>query len=178
MTPDERAALRAIRDNIAAGIKPRAAVADDRDVLLLLRALDAETARADATETDLRIEKAGRASDNAQNGQAYSLLHRSFTAAAEERDEARAEVERLRTLLAETRNEVVDESLERDEALDNVEWLVRQHCYQEEDGSYDTSALSTNRDAFDLLVKMGRAEYVGEQVGRRAFIRFLEGGSS
>lgn len=60
------------------------------------------------------------------------------------------------------------------DALDTVEYLVRQHCYQEEDGSYDTSALSVNRDAFALLVQAGRAEYVGNQVGRRAFIRFIE----
>lgn len=62
-----------------------------------------------------------------------------------------------------------------DEALDTVEDLVIQHCYAESDGSYDTSALSTNRDAFDLLVRAGRAKYVGEQVGRRAFIRLREG---
>jgi len=61
-----------------------------------------------------------------------------------------------------------------EDALDVIEWLVRQHCYSVGD-EYDTEALSTNRDAFELLVQAGRAEYVGEQYGRRAFIRFKEG---
>lgn len=62
-----------------------------------------------------------------------------------------------------------------EDALDALEDMVRQFCYQEEDGSYDTGALSTARDAFAVLVAAGRAEYVGEQVGRRAFIRMVEG---
>jgi hypothetical protein len=69
---------------------------------------------------------------------------------------------------------LADTSRAYHDAVEIIEWLVQQHCYQEEDGSYDTAALSTNRDAFDFLVQAGRAEYVGEQYGRRAFIRFLE----
>lgn len=61
----------------------------------------------------------------------------------------------------------------QNELLDHIEWLVNQHCY-EEYGVYDTGALSVNRDAFEILVKYGRAEYVGNQVGRRAFIKFKE----
>jgi hypothetical protein len=60
------------------------------------------------------------------------------------------------------------------EVLDALEDMVRQFCYQSEDGTYDTGALSTCRDAFDVLVTHGRAEYVGERYGRRAFIRLAE----
>lgn len=42
MTPEERD----LRDNIAAGIRPRTAVADDRTVLILLAELDALRAAA------------------------------------------------------------------------------------------------------------------------------------
>jgi hypothetical protein len=56
------------------------------------------------------------------------------------------------------------------DALDEVESMVTQHCH-EHDGTYDTSALSANRDAFALLVRAGRAEYVGEPYGRTAVIR-------
>lgn len=56
------------------------------------------------------------------------------------------------------------------EALDEVESMVTQHCYPVGD-LYETGALSANRDAFDLLVRAGRAEYVGEPYGRMAVIR-------
>lgn len=71
--------------------------------------------------------------------------------------------------------DLIDTARAYHDAADLVAELVSQHCYQEGDGSYDTAALSTNRDAFELLVQAGRAEYVGEQYGRRAFIRFKEG---
>lgn len=70
MTPDERAAF---RDATEAGWRLRRA-----DILRILDALDAETDRADAAEADAT---------------AYLRL---ANIAAEARDEARAEVERLR----------------------------------------------------------------------------------
>jgi hypothetical protein len=56
------------------------------------------------------------------------------------------------------------------EALDEVESMVTQHCHALGEW-YETGALSANRDAFDLLVRAGRAEYVGEPFGRMATIR-------
>lgn len=77
MTPDERAALRRWHT--------KRCDCYPCDVLRLLDALDAETG--------------ARALDNAQHREAYSLMHRSFTAAAAERDEARAGVDHVRALL-------------------------------------------------------------------------------
>lgn len=126
MTPDERAALRALAEAATPGpwecYDERAELENARPMWVLGRMDDRgdwmhdladlgadpqdrangefiATARTailrlldalDAAEADLRIEKAGRAMDNAQHQEAYSLLHRSFTAAAEERNEARA----------------------------------------------------------------------------------------
>jgi hypothetical protein len=60
------------------------------------------------------------------------------------------------------------------EALDEVESMVTQHCHSLPGDVYETGALSANRDAFDLLVRAGRAEYVGnEPYGRMATIHLL-----
>jgi len=61
------------------------------------------------------------------------------------------------------------------QALDVVEDFVRRDCADSSpDGEpdvYDSCASSTYLAAFELLVACGRAEWVGEPVGRRAFIR-------
>jgi hypothetical protein len=62
-----------------------------------------------------------------------------------------------------------------EDALDEVESMVTQHCHALGEW-YETGALSANRDAFDLLVRAGRAEYVGgEPFGRMATIRLTRG---
>jgi hypothetical protein len=66
-----------------------------------------------------------------------------------------------------------DDAVTLTEALDEVESMVAQHCHPNPDGTYDSDALSANRDAFALLVKAGRAEYVREPYGRMATIRLL-----
>lgn len=87
MTPDERAALRAYHETRPAW--------DSGDVLLVLDALDAETARADAAEARYESLK-GRTVGPYPEDACYET-HAYFTpCAACERDEARAEVERLR----------------------------------------------------------------------------------
>lgn len=65
-----------------------------------------------------------------------------------------------------------------DEALEAVIDLVTQHCHNQDgdDIHYETSALSANRDAFDLLVRAGRAIYVEEPYGRVATIALLPEG--
>lgn len=67
-----------------------------------------------------------------------------------------------------------------DEAVQLLREMVEQHCYMVKEGdvyagTYDSSALSTNAYVFEKLVEAGVAEWVGEQVGRRCFIRFKEG---
>ena len=70
--------------------------------------------------------------------------------------------------------DVLDTALAYYDALDEISYLVQQHCWCDE-GVYDTGALSTNASAFEFLVAAGRAEYVGDRYGRRSFIRFAEG---
>ena len=50
--------------------------------------------------------------------------------------------------------------------------LVNQHCFdREDDGILDSMGLSTNSEAFELLVQAGLAEYAREGYGRRQFIK-------
>jgi len=61
------------------------------------------------------------------------------------------------------------------EAIETIESLVRQHCY-ERDGEYDTSALRANCEGIDLLIKDGRMYEAHEGHGRRIFAKFTDDG--
>jgi hypothetical protein len=61
---------------------------------------------------------------------------------------------------------------DRERFLDELSYMVSQHCYSSDDpGVYDSGALTANIDAFEVLVESGRAKWVGEVAGRRGFIR-------
>ncbi len=71
-----------------------------------------------------------------------------------------------------TYRRVVDTMNAYHSAVDIIQWMVEQHAYLVGD-TYETGALSVNRDAFNFLVAAGRAEFVGEPFGRMATIRLI-----
>ena len=57
------------------------------------------------------------------------------------------------------------------ELLEGLRDMVRQHCYHDEKGRYDSGALSANADALELLAKHGLFEIESSR-GRMVIGRF------
>jgi len=47
--------------------------------------------------------------------------------------------------------------------LNIIERMLREHCYQNDDGFYDSEFIGANADAMDILVTFGLADYTSDK---------------
>ena len=72
--------------------------------------------------------------------------------------------------MSEKLDELMGQKLELLDALEDMVW---QHCYQHDDDSFDSGALTTNARALRLLAKHNRFQ-IEREFGRMVVGKFIE----